>query len=159
MRIRRSLTVAALTSLLIGSAAFGSIAAASVPAADPAQATCVVDGVEFLQAELGACPTPLAKVPGVPQSVRARITGPQAIKIRWGAPTGKRAKLYSVYAFVGDQGTLVCTVKRFRCTASDLEVDREYVFYVVAANDAGRGAAGSSAAIYLPAEASPDGFR
>lgn len=159
MRLRRLVTVAALTSMLIGPAAVVPGAMASVPAADPAQATCVVEGAEFLQAELAACPTPLAKVPGVPQSVRVRITGPQAIKIRWKAPTGKRARLYSVYAFVGDQGTLVCTVKRFRCTASDLEVDREYVFYVVAANDAGRGVAGASAAIYLPAEASPDGFR
>lgn len=121
--------------------------------------SCVVEGPDILQASLQACGTLAPRAPEAVPIVSARITGPQAIKVRWQEPAGQRAKLYSVYAFAGKDGTLVCKVKRLRCTATALDVDVEYTFYVVASNRAGSSAVTASAPVYLPADASPDGFR
>lgn len=129
------------------------------PATDPTQTTCVVEGPEILEASLQPCGTSTPGAPRTPIAIRTRITGPQAIRVRWQEPAGRKARLYSVYAFAGTKGTLVCKVKRLRCTASALDVDQQYTFYVVASNRSGSSAAAASAGIYLPADASPDGFR
>lgn len=153
--------LAGLAIALAGSLAPQAVASTDTarPATDPAQATCVVEGPDILEATAQPCGTLAADAPGLPTAVRTRVTGPDSIKVRWQAPTGKKARTYSVYAFTGTEGTLVCKVNRLRCTASNLEVDKEYVFYVVAGNRTGSGAAAVTAPVYLPADASPDGFR
>lgn len=130
----------------------------AAPRASAAE-SCVVEGTDILQARLEPCGTLAKGAPASVQAITTRITGPQAIKVKWQEPTGKPAKLYAVYAFTGNDGTLVCKVKRLRCTATALDVDMEYTFYVVASNKAGSSAAAASASVYLPADASPDGFR
>lgn len=147
---------AALPLLLVGLA---QPVQAAAPSTDPITPTCVVEGPEILQASLQECGTLAAGAPGAPQNVRARITGPDVIKVRWQPPSGRKAKLYSVYAFSAGEGFLVCTVKRLRCSATALDVDANYQFYVVAKNKSGESVAASSPEIYLPADASPDGYR
>jgi len=125
--------LAGLAIALAGSLAPQAVAStgSARPATDPAQATCVVEGPDILEATAQPCGTLAADAPGLPTAVRTRVTGPDSITVRWQAPTGKKARTYSVYAFTGTEGTLVCKVNRLRCTASNLEVDKEYVFYVV----------------------------
>lgn len=146
-----------LAAVVLCPAALVSIAVAAPQVS--AVESCVVEGPDMLEASLEPCGTLAKGAPAIPQAITARITGPQAIKVRWQEPAGKRAKLYSVYAFAGNDGTLVCKVKRLRCTATALDVDVEYTFYVVASNKAGSSAATASAPLYLPAGASPDGYR
>lgn len=150
---------AGLVSTLVVAPEASAAGRAATPANDPAQTTCVVEGPDILEANAQPCGTLAVGAPGIPTAVRTRVTGPDSIRLRWQAPTGRRARTYSVYAFTGTEGTLVCKVNRLRCTASNLEVDEEYVFYVVASNKAGSGAASVTPPVYLPADASPDGFR
>lgn len=95
--------------------------------------------------------------PSRPRAVSVRVVGPQAIEIRWSPPSAGRPVLgYSVTAN-GSAGA--CSTRKLRCTIEGLAVDREHRFTVTARNSQGRGRPAISAPIYLPADASPDGFR
>lgn len=95
--------------------------------------------------------------PSRPRAISARVVGPQAIEVRWIAPSeGKPVVGYSVKV---PGSTVGCSTQRLRCTIDGLTVDREYRFTVTARNSQGKGRPATSATIYLPAEASPDGFR
>lgn len=95
--------------------------------------------------------------PSRPRAISVRVVGPQAIEVRWNAPSeGMPVVGYSVKVAGSTAG---CSTRRPRCTIDGLTVDREYRFIVTARNAQGKGRPATSAPIFLPAEASPDGFR
>ncbi|MBU6279709.1 MAG: fibronectin type III domain-containing protein [Actinomycetales bacterium] len=106
------------------------------------------------------CGTLPADRPGAPANVRAKITGPTEITVRWKKPSsGPVPTSYAVYAKAGPEVVEVCTTEKRTCVKSDFANDTTYTFFVVPSNASGRGPAGISAELFLPTDVSPDGFR
>jgi len=106
------------------------------------------------------CGTLPADRPAAPTNIRARITGPNEISLRWKASTsGPLPTSYAVYAKSGPDVVEVCTTEKRTCLKSDFANDTTYTFFVVPSNASGRGPAGISAELFLPTDVSPDGYR
>ena len=148
--------LASSAGLVIGISAPANAAPVTTPA--PMADMCVKITGE--KVKVRKCKSLETDVPGKPERVRGQVTGPQAITVRWKAPSsGNVPTSYTVVA-QSDAGTVVaCTSKKRTCTAENLTVEKEYSFYVVGSNASGAGPAGVSAGVFLPENASPDGYR
>ena len=160
MRAASRLLTGAAVVIVSGLLVSTSVTATAAPVTTPARMSEMCLKIKGQQIKVKKCKTLETDVPGKPQRVRAKVTGPQAITVRWKEPSsGNVPTSYTVVAVGNGATSLVCTSKKRTCTAENLVVDQEYTFYVVGANASGSGAAGVSEPILLPAEASPDGFR
>ncbi|MFM8895100.1 MAG: fibronectin type III domain-containing protein [Actinomycetales bacterium] len=154
--------IAATALLVVGSAAalLGSPASAVESLRPIPQAAKCVKVAKDGTITITKCGTLPADRPAAPVNVRARITGPTEITLRWKvAPSGPVPTSYAVYAKAGPEIIEVCTSEKRTCTKSDFANDTTYRFFVVPSNASGRGPAGVSADLYLPTDVSPDGFR
>lgn len=161
-RSRRISAVAAAGLMIVGGTATALAGAAMAREAlrpIPQAAKCVKvakDGTITIK----RCGTLPADRPGTPTNVRVRITGPTQFTLRWKAPSsGPVPTSYAVYAKAGTDIIEVCTTQKRTCVKEDFTSDNTYRFYVVPSNASGRGPAGISADVYLPADVSPDGYR